>query len=214
MFGCFLSDTSASNGATNGPQSLPSANNQPSQVTNDQPEQTLAQQEQDFFNQIPNEKEKAKMTKDSILALYGAAPTMNRLPTTNQYVPAHGMNMQQPSAFGGIPNTGINNLQQFGMMQGQTQVNPSQQSPFNIMVNPAMQQLAQPPNQNTARLLNPQQMRFGDLSLANPSIQSFTQPMNTNQNLLFNNTTSAAPSNAASTVNQQFDNLNMGNVWQ
>lgn len=221
MFGCFLSDTSASNGTTNGSPTLPLTNNQPSQVTT---KQTLAQQEQDFFNQIPNATEKAKMTKDSILALYGAAPTtMNRLPSTNQYIPAQGMNTQQPSAFG-MPNAGINNFQQFGMMPGQTQqpMNPPQQSPFVSfgdfsMANPSMQQLAQPPiaNPNTARAMNPSQMHFGDLSLTNPSIQSFTQPINTNQNLPFNATTaSAAPSNATSTVNQQFGNLNLGNVWQ
>lgn len=222
MFGCFLSDTSASNGPTNGSPSLPLADNQSSkQVTNEKPAQTLAQQEQDFFNQIPNEKEKAKMTKDSILALYGAAPTINRLSTTNQYNPAQSMNMQQPSAFA-IPNN-INNFQQFGMMQGQTQqpMNQPQQSSFMgfgdfSMANPSMQQFAQPPiaNQNTARTVNSSQMHFGDLSLANPSIQSFTQPMNINQNLPFNNTASATPSNAASTVNQQFGNLNLGNVWQ
>lgn len=228
VFGCFLSDTSAPNGTTNGSPTLPLANNQPSQVTtNAKPEQTLAQQEQDFFNQIPNATEKAKMTKDSILALYGAAPTMNRLPSTNQYIPAQGMNnmnMQQPSAFG-MPNAGINHFQQFGMMPGQTQqpMNPPQQSPFMSfgdfsMANPSMQQLAQPPiatNQNTARVMNPSQMHFGDLSLTNPSIQSFTtQPINTNQNLPFNTTAGAAPSNATSTVNQQFGNLNLGNVWQ
>lgn len=222
VFGCFLSDTNASNDATNGLPSSPSANNQPSQVTNEKLAQTLAQQEQDFFNQIPNEMEKAKMTKDSILALYGAAPTINRLPTTNQYIPAQGMNMQQPSAFG-MPNTGINNFQQFGMKQGQIQqhMNPPQQSPFMgfgdfSMTNPSMSQIAQPSiaNQNTARVMNPSQIHFGDLSLANPSIQSFTKPLNTNQNLPFNSTTSAAPSNTASTVNQQFGNLNLGNVWQ
>lgn len=216
VFGCFLSDTSVSNGATNGSSSMPSNGNQPLQATNEKPSQTLAQQEQDFFNQIPNEKEKAKMTKDSILALYGAAPpTMNRLPATNQYI-APGMNMQQQSAFG-MPNTGINNFQQFGMIPAQTQPPSCMSFGDFSLSNPSFQQFPQQPNanQNATRTMNPSNMSFGDLSMANPSIQQFTQPPNTNPNLPFNNSTAAvAATSNANTVNQQFGNLNLGNVWQ
>lgn len=38
---------------------------------------SLAKEEQDFFNQVPTEKEKIKMTKDSIMALYATAPNPN-----------------------------------------------------------------------------------------------------------------------------------------
>ncbi|XP_059607760.1 stromal membrane-associated protein 1 [Phlebotomus argentipes] len=41
------------------------------------PENALDKEEADFFNQVPNEKEKAKMTKDSIMALYATAPAAN-----------------------------------------------------------------------------------------------------------------------------------------
>lgn len=40
---------------------------------------SLAKEEQDFFNQVPTEKEKTKMTKDSIMALYATAPNPNTI---------------------------------------------------------------------------------------------------------------------------------------
>lgn len=43
-------------------------------IIDNDPSLSLAKEEQDFFNQVPTEKEKTKMTKDSIMALYGSAP--------------------------------------------------------------------------------------------------------------------------------------------
>lgn len=100
-------------------------------------ESSLAQQEQDFFNQVGGaiDNDKGKMTKDSILALYGAAPTMNRAPPVNNQFMAPGIPQlnddfarlttqfppqpqQQPAAaaFGALMNNG-NNFDHFGLMQ-------------------------------------------------------------------------------------------------
>lgn len=197
VFGVFLSDTSSANGAANGKVSA-----KPSITTTNQqkemPELSLAQQEQDFFNQVPNEKEKAKMTKDSILALYGAAPTINRLPTNtnNQYIPqgmpgmdngtAFGIPFQQSNVFG-MANAGMNNFQQLGMMQ-QVQTQPSMNFQQVHTMNTAT-------NQSIGH-------GIGNLTQSNPPLQPFTQQMNQNPNSNVNN------------VNQQFGGLNLGNVWQ
>lgn len=185
-------------------------------ATKEPAESTLAQQEHDFFNQVPNEKEKAKMTKDSILALYGQAPTM---PAANQFMPAmqamptvdangslFGMPMQyqqqphQPPAFGmqgaAAAAPGLNNFAQFGLMGGQTVPQPQMnfQAPHTM---PAM------PNQS---------MGFSNVPVAmNPTpMQAFNQANLNNKNNAF---ASGAPSNV-NNVNQQFGSLNLGNVWQ
>lgn len=178
-------------------------------------ESTLAQQEHDFFNQVPNEKEKAKMTKDSILALYGQAPTM---PTANQFMPGmqpmptvdangslFGMPMQyqqqphQSPAFGmqgaavagGVTAPGVNNFAQFGMMGAPAGAQPTPQMNFQAI-----------PNQS---------MGFSNVpSAMNPTpMQAFNQA-NLNKTNAF---ASGAPSNV-NNVNQQFGSLNLGNVWQ
>lgn len=100
-------------------------------------ESSLAQQEQDFFNQVGGaiDNDKGKMTKDSILALYGAAPTMSRAPPVNNQFMAQGIPQlnddfarlttqfpaqpqpQQPAAaFGALMNNG-NSFDHFGLMQ-------------------------------------------------------------------------------------------------
>lgn len=54
-------------------------------------------EEESFFNQVaPTEKEKIKLDKDSILALYGSAPTTN----FNQFVPTYQQSTYQ--GFGGF----------------------------------------------------------------------------------------------------------------
>lgn len=171
-------------------------------------ETTLAQQEHDFFNQVPNEKEKAKMTKDSILALYGQAPTMS---TANQFMPGmqtmptadangslFGMPMQyqqQPPAFGMQPAAaaapGLNNFAQFGMMGAAAGAQPTPQMNFQAM-----------PNQS---------MGFSNVpSAMNPTpMQGFNQA-----NLNKNNAFASGASSNVNNVNQQFGSLNLGNVWQ
>lgn len=174
-------------------------------------EPTLAQQEHDFFNQVPSEKEKAKLTKDSILALYGAAPSMNSLPTNNQFMPGMpSMNVDNGSLFGmqipsyqsqqqpvfGMPAVnpqnagGINNFAQFGLMQQGQQMN-----------------FQQPPH--TINSIPNQSMGFSNVP-QNPSLQAFNQANVTKTNSF---PTATHPPNV-NNVNQQFGNLNLGNVWQ
>lgn len=137
IFGDFMSGGSTTN--IKPTTSLPSAT--ATNPTKESVETTLAQQEHDFFNQVPNEKEKAKMTKDSILALYGTAPVTNQFMqgmssmNINDNGSILGMPMQfrpptqpqpqqqQHSAFGMPPPaanlqaTSLNSFAQFGMKQ-------------------------------------------------------------------------------------------------
>lgn len=131
-------------------------------------ENSLAKQESDFFNQsIPNEKEKAKLTKDSIMALYGntnASPstTNNGFMQQNQFgafnmgglglggsAPSslhHHQQMVQPTQGGNnFFNIDSNNASQFAQFPLQHQ--PQQQQhhplhqqtmPFNNFNNPGL----------------------------------------------------------------------------
>lgn len=198
IFGYFMDGTT--NGKTT--TAVPSTTN--TNPTKENPDTTLAQQEHDFFNQVPNEKEKAKMTKDSILALYATAPTMNTIPSNNQFMTGmppmndngslFGMPMQyqQQPAFG-MPAvnanpqnaSGINNFAQFGLMQQQGQpLNFQASNPVNSM-----------PNQS---------MGFSNASQFNQA------------NITKNNSFPAGnhASQNVNNVNQQFGSLNLGNVWQ
>uniref|UniRef100_A0A1B0CIC2 Arf-GAP domain-containing protein n=2 Tax=Lutzomyia longipalpis TaxID=7200 RepID=A0A1B0CIC2_LUTLO len=144
----------------------------------------LDQEEADFFNQVPNEKEKAKMTKDSIMALYAAAPT----PSFNNFsqfpppqAPYGGQFGAQPgSGFAAAP-TGYAAMPQFG-----------QQPPHHPPVS----------TNNGAMFGFPAQPQpFGQFTAFQtpPNSAGLKQP----------------PPNAAnSALNQQFGNLNLGNVWQ
>lgn len=208
IFGYFMSG-STTNGKTAGNATVAAtATSVPSTTNNNptkEPIESLAQQEHDFFNQVPNEKEKAKMTKDSILALYGQAPAakqfMPGMPPPMQSIDAtngslFGMPMQQyqqpaqPTAFGmpggvGNPQGGLNNFAQFGMM-----------APGAVQTAPQMNFQATIPNQS---------MGFSNVpSTMNPTaMQAFNQAnVNKTQTSNVNN------------VNQQFGNLNLGNVWQ
>lgn len=175
VFSCFLSAPISSNAnekngsiASNAtPSATPNPTN-PTSIT------SLAQEEQDFFNQIPTEKEKAKLTKDSILALYGQGPPMGQFnqtiqPASNQYVPqmmaANAMNttvsfgagvpMQYQSAPGAPPFGNMPTMQQSTTTAG-----------VNAFGFPAtMQQNAFPPNpaNNANNLTQP----FGNLNLGN-----------------------------------------------
>lgn len=169
---------------------------------------TLAQQEQDFFNQVPSDKDKTgKMTKDSILALYGAAPPINRMPppAVNNHFMGQGMpgqlsndfnslptQFQQQPAFGSLTNNATNNFAQFGglMQQGQQTMN------FQPTMNNTL------PNQGVGA--------FPNLAQTNQSL--FAQQNANNLNLGFSSV--PAPNTNVNNVNQQFGNLNLGNVWQ
>lgn len=191
--------------------SVPSTTNNNS--TKEPAESSLAQQEHDFFNQVPNEKEKAKMTKDSILALYGQAPAakqfMPGMAPPMQSIDTNGslfgMPMQQyqpsaqPNAFGmaggmGNPQGGLNNFAQFGMMAPGGAVQSTPQMNFQTAM----------PNQS---------MGFSNVpSTMNPAAMQAFNPANAiKTNAFASGTTHTSNVN---NVNQQFGNLNLGNVWQ
>ncbi len=163
----------------------PSSNNSNNDLTSN----TLAKEEQDFFNQAPNDAEKARMTKDSILALYGTAPTST--PSIGQFNGAF-------NQFGGLglgaapPPTSIPNMQhgfanQFGQNHNFIAAASAPMMNMNASGFPPQQGFAQ---QGFASF--PPQATFGT--------QPFGQP-------------SSQPSNA-NNINKQFGNLNLGNVWQ
>jgi len=80
-------------------------------------------EEESFFNQTaPTEKEKAKLTKDSILALYGTAP--NNTPMFNNYQYA-------PPAQQGFPYQSPPMQYQFNAQPPQQQAMPTQFQQFN-----------------------------------------------------------------------------------
>lgn len=138
----------------------------------------MAKEEQDFFNQAPNDTEKARMTKDSILALYGTGPTttpkfngaFNQFGTATPNIPMqHGFGAQ----FG--QNHNFLNASGAPMMNAGGFPQPIPQQGFASF----------PPPQAT--------VAFGT--------QQFGQP-------------ASQPASNANNINQQFGNLNLGNVWQ
>lgn len=201
VFGYFMSESPVVNNVqpTN---TVPSANIQVKQSS--QPS-SLAQQEQDFFNQVPSDKGNGKMTKDSILALYGAAPPINRMPppTANNHFMGQAMpgqlsndfsslptQFQQQPAFASNTNNTTNNFAQFGgmMQQGQQTMN-FQPTMNNTMPNQGIGAFPVQTNQSLFAQQNVNSLNLGFSSVPAP---------NTNVN----------------NVNQQFGNLNLGNVWQ
>lgn len=176
---------------------------------------SLAKQEQDFFNQVPSENGKSKMTKDSILALYGTAPSTT--PSLAQFSGGGAAVFNQFGAtqtgFAVPPHMGVfaTSQQSLGQFGGVGQV----------------------PNQNF--IPSQQQQHFGGFNATaggggfpqmqpqqqTHQLQSFAQfPPNQNSAIAANFPTSfgsvAPPATTANNtnINQQFGNLNLGNVWQ
>ena len=155
----------------------------------------LLKEEEDFFNQIPSEGEKAKLTKDSILALYGTIPTAqaghfnnSNIGGFHQYSNHAGFGAQPQivgNMFGGIQfnqqsiqANNSNNIVSQQVLSGLGGFS-SQQQQHN---QPTFAQFPQNPLVATA---------------AFPSQQAFAQP-----------------SQPSTNINQQFGNLNLRNVWQ
>ncbi|KAG6449306.1 hypothetical protein O3G_MSEX005976 [Manduca sexta] len=151
------------------PQEKPAEVTKPEESKSD-----LKTEEENFFKQAaPTEKEKSKLTKDSILALYSQTP-----PLGNQFQP-------QPVTyqFSGFPAPSYNNIPVQNGMQQYNQFPQQFQQPFTA---PLQQPLQQPMQQQFAnnQFFNQQQQaqqlqqQFGGLSLGQfPS--TFTQ-QNTN----------------------------------
>lgn len=155
----------------------------PADVPKPEVKNDLKAEEENFFKQAaPTEKEKSKLTKDSILALYSQTPSSNLV---NQF-------QQQPVQY------------QFGYQQGYTV--PQQQVPQNGMqfnqfqpvssqfqqpfAAPLQQPLQQQPFSNTQYFNQPTQaqqlqQQFGGLSLGQSFPNAFTQP---NANVASNTT--------------------------
>lgn len=226
MFSCFLSGPPAPNS-----NDLKSINNSSvnavkigntstttttsSSIVNET-KSSLAQEEQDFFNQIPTEKEKAKMTKDSIMALYAAAPAINQFnanfnaaPTSTvannhqfvgQMMPPQ-LNSMPANAFGnGSIQFSTGHPTQYGMQPQNFQMPLQQQQQQH-------QQHQQQPHTIGAFTSFPQQSTGGF------PMQPFAQHPNSSTSLPpatsnnFNGTNNP-------NLNQQFGNLSLGNVWQ
>lgn len=191
---------------------------------------SLAKEEQDFFNQVvPNEKEKAKMTKDSILALYGTAPNAKAslghfngtsfsgthvTPGFNQFgspMPAYSLPPQMhvtPGGMGGIPYGGNGTAAAVGLS-----MNPSA-SPNYVTTAPVVQTSS--PNMFGAQMMSsgfgqplpthPQNTfaTFPPPQMQAPVAAAYSSPQ------AFVQPTPASNGN----INPQFANLNLGNVWQ
>ncbi|GAB0095469.1 stromal membrane-associated protein 1 [Sergentomyia squamirostris] len=152
-------------------------------------ENALDKEEADFFNQVPNEKEKAKMTKDSIMALYAAAPTTN-FSNFNQF-PQPQTNFP---AFGAPPTTGGGFLPTTGYaMPGFPQQHPPALNNGALFGFPPAGQPQMPTGAP----------HFGQFS-------PFQAPQNVATAASLKSTQNANPPN----LSQQFGNLNLGNVWQ
>ncbi|KAL0811867.1 hypothetical protein ABMA28_009291 [Loxostege sticticalis] len=163
----------------------------PAEVKPEEQKADLKAEEENFFKQAaPTEKEKSKLTKDSILALYSQTPSTNLVNQFNPVPPA------QPaySAFGGYqaPFTNLPPAQngmpfnQFQPMNGQFQqpfAAPIQQ-PIPNQQFPQPQQFHQPINQFNQPPQQPLAQQFGGLNLG----QSFPNFAQTNSNVASNTT--------------------------
>lgn len=160
----------------------PTSNNS----NNDPTTTTLAKEEQDFFNQAPNDAEKARMTKDSILALYGTAPTST--PSIGQFNGAF-------NQFGTVAPSAMPMQHGFGNQFGQNHnfIAPTSAPMMNLNASGFPPQI-------------PQQQGFVSQGFASfpPQPTFATQPFGQ---------PASQPTNA-NNINQQFGNLNLGNVWQ
>lgn len=149
----------------------------------------LKVEEENFFKQpAPTEKEKSKLTKDSILALYSQTPTTNLI---NQFSTVPQL---QPQAFpfatsyqnpmhGNMPmQNGMQHFNQFQPMNSQfqqfgSQIQPHQtmQAPHSSFPQNNQQFFSNPPVQQPQQLTQ----QFGSLNLGQSFPNAFGQP-NTN----------------------------------
>lgn len=152
----------------------------PAEPKPEEPKSDLKAEEENFFKQAaPTEKEKSKLTKDSILALYSQTPSTNLGNQFNAAPPA------QPSyPFGGVyqPPAYNNMPVQNGMQFNQFQPMSSQfQQPFGAPLQQPIQNQQFP--QNNQFFNQPQQQplsqQFGGLNLGQSFPNAFAQ-QNTN----------------------------------
>lgn len=161
----------------------------PAETKTEEQKPDLKTEEENFFKQAaPTEKEKSKLTKDSILALYSQTPTntlANQFNLSQQAQPGSSLfsTVYQPPAFNnmGMPN-GMQSFKQFQPMPNQFQQPfPSQmpQQPLqNVQAFPQNQQFFNTqPTQHLAQ-------QFGSLNLG----QNFPNAFPPNPNVASNTT--------------------------
>lgn len=170
-------------------------------------------EEESFFNQVaPTEKEKVKLDKDSILALYGSTPAVN----FNQFgqVPAYPQSTYQ--AFGGFPQQQPQPVVQ--AQNGITQLQGTTQWPQQQWANqgqfPAQTQVQFVPNPQQFQA--PQFNQYQGVPQATVPGQMYQQAYQPAGNFPQPN-----PFFATQNLQQQFSNMNLGNptanagnVWQ
>ncbi|XP_018318650.1 stromal membrane-associated protein 1-like [Agrilus planipennis] len=187
-------------------------------IKEDQKDQeSLKNEEENFFNQItPTEKEKIKLTKDSILALYGSAPPVNPYQNQILYQP------QQPFPVGGMPSVAIpnfpgypqtnmpNGLVQYPAPTGQYQQFPGQLQQYNTSTPFPTAYTANIPAGQFTNGLPPSSSQFANVNnvpvmnvapLANVNFPNQQQQPAVNPFFV----------NQANSVQQQFANLSLGN---
>ncbi|XP_044263983.1 stromal membrane-associated protein 1 [Tribolium madens] len=193
-------------GLQNGEDSFSGFLSAPTAEIKKEDDKSAKSEEESFFNQTaPTEKEKVKLTKDSILALYSSTPTNNfsqfqsQLPYQGNYPP------QNFQTFGGYPQQPVGQFPQWGAqsqfpVQGQVPAAPVTQFPatnqfqkgqFGNFPNnqfPTGGQFGQfQPGINSAQTPNPffanqngLQQQFGNLSLNNPPAANVAPTLATN----------------------------------
>lgn len=185
----------------------------------------LAKQEADFFNQtVPNEKEKAKLTKDSILALYATTPKPNPMgfntfngataggfPTQMQQMPQNqfvGMPQQYPGTMLAGANQFVGHQPNLSGLHLTNQM-PSMQQSF-MTQNPNIPII---PQQNMFNMSQP--MMTGQMNPVSFPAQQTQIPPNQQQFAQFPSVSNfSQPAANQSNLNQQFGNMSLGNVWQ
>lgn len=216
VFTCFLSGPPPPSSTTTsnaGIETKTNANSIPKPKLNENPIQSsLAQEEQDFFNQIPTEKEKAKMTKDSIMALYANPPTINQFNANFNTTTGAGTN-QFVSTMTSMPITGFGN----GPIQfstGHPTQYAMQPNSFNQMS--VQQQSAQQQHTSIGAFASfpQQQQQPQTIGGAFTAMQPFAQHQSNPSTSLPPTTSNNLNGINNTNLNQPFGNLSLGNVWQ
>lgn len=172
-FDSFLCDVSGTASSTSGSASLATNQNSNNTATNGSSNNTLnslEKEEKDFFNQSINNNgvtDKGKLTKDSILALYGM----------NSYAPAPQQTFPQMTGqgFGGFPPPQQANPQMFPNVLGNVMLGAQQQmpplnatgsgQPHDQFYNFGNRLPMQPPSQGQFMNLNHNNNSFGNFAM-------------------------------------------------
>lgn len=168
-------------------------------------------EEESFFNQVlPAEKEKVKLDKDSILALYGSNPQTN----FNQFSQVSYPQGAYPQAFGGFP-------------QSQPATFPVQNGISQVPAQWAQQQQWSKQGQFTAQTYVSNPMQYPTNQFAQPQYQNFAPgsaaPGQAYQQQMpvSGGFTQPNPFFGTQNLQQQFSNMslgnqtaNAGNIWQ